>query len=64
MAKVWGKPFERFHNIYPTHGNMGPVAVVYCLHEALRAGRIAPGSQVLLGGIGSGLNCTLMHLSA
>lgn len=64
VAKVWGMPFERFHNIYPTHGNMGPVAVVYCLHEAMRAGRVAPGSQLLLGGIGSGLNCTLMHLSA
>lgn len=64
VAKVWGMPFERFHNIYPTHGNMGPAAVAYCLHEALRAGRVAPGTQVLLGGIGSGLNCTLMHLVA
>jgi len=64
VAKVWGMPFERFHHIYPTHGNMGPVAVIYCLHEAARAGRLPQHSQVLLGGIGSGLNCTLMHLSA
>ena len=43
---------------------MGPGALIDCLHEAARAGRIPQGSQVLLGGIGSGLNCTLMHLSA
>lgn len=64
VARVWRIPRERFHNIYATHGNMGPASVLYCLHDAVHSGRIQPGHHVLLGGMGSGINCTLMHLAA
>ncbi len=48
---------EKCHFIYPEFGNIGPASVPTVLSKALDAGRIAKGDKVLLGGIGSGINC-------
>ena len=39
-------------------GNIGPAGVPTVLSKALVEGRIEKGDKVLLGGIGSGINCT------
>ena len=54
VARVWRIPRERFHNIYATHGNMGPASVLYCLHDAVHSGRIQPGHVVVMRGAGVG----------
>ncbi len=48
---------EKCHLIFPEFGNIGPAGVPTVLSQALDAGRIAKGDKVLLGGIGSGINC-------
>jgi len=46
---------------YPDFGNMGPAAVPYTL--SVIADELAPGDRVLLAGIGSGLNCSVVELT-
>ena len=43
--------------IYPEFGNIGPAGVPTVLSKALDEGRIKKGDKVLMGGIGSGINC-------
>jgi 3-oxoacyl-[acyl-carrier-protein] synthase III len=45
---------------YPTLGNIGPAAVPYTL--SVVADGLSSGDQVLLCGIGSGLNCSIAEL--
>jgi acyl-CoA:acyl-CoA alkyltransferase len=45
---------------YPDFGNMGPAAVPYTLSTI--ADELDPGDRVLLMGIGSGLNCSVVEL--
>ena len=44
--------------IYPEFGNVGPASIPMVLSKAIQAERIGRGDRVVLGGIGSGLNCT------
>jgi 3-oxoacyl-[acyl-carrier-protein] synthase-3 len=48
---------------YPEYGNMGSIALPYTLALAEREGRIKPGDDVALMGIGSGLNCSMGHVT-
>ena len=45
---------------YPEFGNIGPAAVPYTLSTV--ADELRPGDRVLLMGIGSGLNCSVVEL--
>ena len=57
LIETLGISPEKCHFIYPEFGNIGPAGVPTVLSKALDAGRIAKGDKVLLGGIGSGINC-------
>ena len=61
MAKALGVDESMFPLTLPTFGNMGPVAVPFTL--AREADRLSPGDQVVLLGIGSGLNTSFVELT-
>lgn len=61
MAKALGVDPSVFPLTLPTFGNMGPVAVPFTL--AREADRLSPGDQVVLLGIGSGLNTSFVELT-
>jgi 3-oxoacyl-[acyl-carrier-protein] synthase-3 len=48
---------------YPEFGNMGAAAVPFTLGLAVRDGRVRPGDQLALMGIGSGLNVSMAHVT-
>jgi 3-oxoacyl-[acyl-carrier-protein] synthase-3 len=52
---------DRVPLTYPQFGNMGPAAVPYTLSTV--QDELNPGDQVLLMGIGSGLNCSAVELT-
>jgi 3-oxoacyl-[acyl-carrier-protein] synthase III len=58
LARALGFDRSRAFLIYPELGNVGPASVPIALSKALEAERLAAGDRVILGGIGSGLNCT------
>jgi len=58
LARVLGFSLDKTTLIYPELGNVGPASVPLSLSKAVEAERIGPGDRVILGGIGSGLNCT------
>ncbi len=57
LIETLGISLEKCHFIYPEFGNIGPAGVPTVLSKALDEGRIVKGDKVLLGGIGSGINC-------
>lgn len=59
LALTQGKALQT----YPEYGNMGSIALPYTLALADRAGRIHGGDDVALMGIGSGLNCSMGHVT-
>jgi 3-oxoacyl-[acyl-carrier-protein] synthase-3 len=59
LARSVGFDVSKAFLIYPELGNVGPASVPVVLSKALEAERIAPGDHIVLGGIGSGLNCTV-----
>ena len=61
MAKALGVPESRFPLTLPTYGNIGPAAVPFTL--AQRSGRLRAGMQVILLGIGSGLNTSYAEIA-
>jgi len=58
LARTLGFDLAKAFLIYPELGNVGPASVPIALSKACEAERIAAGDRVILGGIGSGLNCT------
>jgi 3-oxoacyl-[acyl-carrier-protein] synthase III len=58
LARTVGFDRAKAVLIYPELGNVGPASIPIALSTALAAERLAPGDRVVLGGIGSGLNCT------
>ncbi|HEX4383086.1 MAG TPA: 3-oxoacyl-ACP synthase III [Myxococcales bacterium] len=60
LSKALGFPLSKTLLIYPELGNVGPAAVPLVLSKAAEAERLARGDRVVLGGIGSGLNCSAM----
>ncbi|MEM1032873.1 MAG: 3-oxoacyl-ACP synthase III [Myxococcota bacterium] len=59
LARQVGFDENRAFPIYAEFGNTGPASIPMVLAEAEAADEIAPGDRVVLGGIGSGLNCTV-----
>lgn len=60
MCKQLGIDPERAPLTFPTRGNIGPASIPTTL--ALHQDRIRAGEQVILGGIGSGINTTASEL--
>ena len=61
MAGVLGMDPSRFPMTVPTFGNMGPAAVPFTL--AAQVPSLQPGDNVLLLGIGSGLNTSFAEMA-
>ena len=59
LARAVGFDPARAHPIYPEHGNIGPASVAIVLADADDSELLSAGDRVILGGIGSGLNCTV-----
>jgi 3-oxoacyl-[acyl-carrier-protein] synthase III len=57
VAQTLGLSLSKSLLIYPELGNVGPASVPIVLSRAVEADRLNPGDRVILGGIGSGLNC-------
>ena len=53
---------SKVFRIYPEYGNVGPAGVPLVLAKSLEYGRIQPGDNVGLFGIGSGLNSMIMDV--
>lgn len=53
---------SKVFRIYPEFGNVGPAGVPLVLGKSLQQGRIQPGDNVGLFGIGSGLNTMVMDV--
>jgi 3-oxoacyl-[acyl-carrier-protein] synthase-3 len=62
VAKALGLPEEKLHLNFPKLGNIGSAALPITLTMAAEVGRLRPGDQVGLLGIGSGLNCAMMSV--
>lgn len=62
-AEALGLSFEKLQLNFPVLGNIGPAALPISLAQAAESGRLQPGDQVGLLGIGSGLNCSMMSVS-
>jgi 3-oxoacyl-[acyl-carrier-protein] synthase-3 len=57
-----GLPSDKALRLYPEHGNVGAAGVVLTLARLMEAGRLKAGDAVMMMGIGSGLNCSMMAL--
>jgi 3-oxoacyl-[acyl-carrier-protein] synthase-3 len=55
VAKYAGVPMEKVVLTVQTYGNMSAATVPVALVEALDAGRVKPGSLMLMPGFGGGL---------
>ncbi|MEQ1568049.1 MAG: 3-oxoacyl-ACP synthase III [Myxococcota bacterium] len=55
-----GLPVDKVLRLYPELGNVGAAGVPLTLHTAVSQGRVTSGDAVMLMGIGSGLNCTML----
>jgi 3-oxoacyl-[acyl-carrier-protein] synthase-3 len=55
-------PEERVLRLYDRYGNVGAAGVPFTLATAAEQGRLSAGEEVLLLGIGSGLNCTMLGI--
>jgi acyl-CoA:acyl-CoA alkyltransferase len=60
LCKQLGIDPDRAPLTFPTRGNIGPASIPITL--ALHQDQIRPGDQVILGGIGSGINTTATEL--
>jgi 3-oxoacyl-[acyl-carrier-protein] synthase III len=60
LSKALGFPISKTLLVYPEFGNVGPASVPLVLSKAAEAERLSRGDRVVLGGIGSGLNCSAM----
>ena len=61
VAKYAGIPMEKVIVTVPKYGNMSAATVPVALVEALEAGRVKPGSSILMPAFGGGLTyCSLL----
>jgi 3-oxoacyl-[acyl-carrier-protein] synthase III len=63
LSAALGFPLAKTLLVYPEFGNIGPASVPLVLSKAVEAERLAQGDRVVLGGIGSGLNCSAMGVT-
>lgn len=62
MAQSVGFGLEKTVLLFPEYGNVGPASIPMVLTHAIEQERVQSGDRVVLGGIGSGLNCTAAHV--
>lgn len=62
FAKRSGIPLDRLPMTFPFWGNVGPASVPMTLAREADQGHLSAGDRVLLLGVGSGLNTTLMEI--
>jgi len=62
IIKTLQLPEERALRLYPELGNVGAVGVPLTLSMLLEQGRVQAGDHLLLMGIGSGLNTSMMEI--
>jgi 3-oxoacyl-[acyl-carrier-protein] synthase-3 len=53
---------ERVPKIYPQYGNTGPASVPTVLSKEVDAGRVTSGDQIMLVGMGSGINAAAFEV--
>ncbi len=53
---------DRVPRTYPTFGNTGPASVPTVLSKEVDAGRVKSGDQIILTGMGSGLNASAVEV--
>jgi len=56
-------PPNKALRVYPDLGNMGAAGVPLTLAKTIEMGRLTPGNNAALMGIGSGLNCQMMGVA-
>jgi 3-oxoacyl-[acyl-carrier-protein] synthase-3 len=56
-------PPNKALRVYPHLGNMGAAGVPLTLAKTIEIGRLTPGNNAALMGIGSGLNCQMMGVA-
>lgn len=54
---------DKVYRVYPEYGNIGPAGIPIVLSKTVQEGNLSRGDWVVLGGIGSGLNCSVMGIS-
>lgn len=64
LGESLGYPMERALLTYPFLGNVGSVSLPVTLALGLWKQRILPGARIALMGIGSGLSCQMMEVTA
>lgn len=62
VVKAMGITKSKLKLTFPMHGNTGPVGLPTALAMAVEEGEVEEGNHVVLLGIGSGLNCTIMSV--
>ncbi|PDW03917.1 3-oxoacyl-ACP synthase III [Candidatus Viridilinea mediisalina] len=63
LADALGLTYSKLYLNFQVLGNIGPAALPISLAQAAEAGRLQPGDQIGLLGIGSGLNCSMMSVT-
>ena len=64
FIKNFGIDPKKDMTIFGEHGNIGPASVAIVLADADDSELLSAGDRVILGGIGSGLNCTVGAVSS
>ena len=62
VCTTLGLDIDRFPVIYPTFANIGPAGVPTVLSKAVQDGTITTGDQVMLLGVGSGINAAAAEI--
>lgn len=62
MVATLGMDPAKVMTTFEEHGNIGPASLPIALSKLRNTGRLQPGSQVALLGIGSGLNCSMARV--
>lgn len=55
VAQMIGLPAEKTHNTIMKYGNTTAASIPMCMHDAIEAGKLAPGNLVCLVAFGAGL---------
>ncbi|KQO65336.1 3-oxoacyl-ACP synthase [Curtobacterium sp. Leaf261] len=63
FVKAVGLDRDRVPTTYQKYGNVGPASIPITLAEEVEAGHVKRGDRVLLAGVGSGLNTSMLELA-
>ena len=62
LVKELGLDESKLFLTYPEYGNIGPAAIPITLYKAHEAGRLKKGDRIVLMGMASGINCSMMEM--